>query len=184
MRRYVPRGGPTQQDFLRIYQRGLLEPGAWGSQAVNVDARVEDEWNNIYVECQDCLNGESTTTATGSGATGSAQLRRMYLASRNVAERASSPPSSSSSESSTRDYLAFNEPRGQADGGEEDGEMEGNAHNTQGEKDDIIDCAIRGRWSFTDNDDQVSSCMVLCVSLGDGGIESGGLSSSSPGYWQ
>lgn len=41
------------QDLLRLYYSSVGQRDAWSNQAAKVDARVEDEWDSIYVDCQD-----------------------------------------------------------------------------------------------------------------------------------
>lgn len=43
----------SQQDLFRLYHSSVGQRDAWGNQASKVDARVEDEWDSIYVDCQD-----------------------------------------------------------------------------------------------------------------------------------
>ncbi|CAM9375095.1 unnamed protein product [Choristocarpus tenellus] len=44
----------AKAEFFRMYGQGLQERDAWGRENVSVDTRVEDEWDNIYMECSDC----------------------------------------------------------------------------------------------------------------------------------
>ncbi|CAN0009772.1 unnamed protein product, partial [Hapterophycus canaliculatus] len=43
----------AKADLLRLYYSSVGQRDAWGNQAAKVDARVEDEWDSIYVDCQD-----------------------------------------------------------------------------------------------------------------------------------
>ena len=36
----------------------------WGPQAVEVDTRVEDEWDSIYMDCQDACESSSSSSST------------------------------------------------------------------------------------------------------------------------
>lgn len=132
----------------------MQERDAWGNQAVNVDARVEDEWDSIYVECQDCFESSSSNGVdlqapySSRGAAGAAATSIAFTG----------PPPSSEYSSASSAMAAF----GMYGGGElelEEGEEEeGEGGQSEGEEseEEIIDCAIRGRWTFKNSDDPVS----------------------------
>lgn len=166
-----------QQDLFRLYDRSAGQREAWGNQASKVDARVEDEWDSIYVDCQDgadvdfqdfsfdgrgdllssfggtSTNGRMEEPAMGrdaGGATTAAAVAAVASDSRKEGGRASvSTGGSRSALMAAMDaYQAEEEEDGQ-ESGEEGGESKGF------DEEDIIDCAIRGRWTFKNNDDPV-----------------------------
>lgn len=164
----------------------MQERDAWSNQAVKVDARVEDEWDSIYVECQDCedsgggggtQSARGRPSAAGAGAAAAAEGLTMmkngvarttaaYISTPSPATRAGGgsardrdfPPRFSLSQDFDFDAIFAGEE-------EEEEEMEGkDDEDGDGDGDDgeegvtdgeIIDCAIRGKWYFKDNDDQV-----------------------------
>lgn len=159
------------QDFFRLYEQGMQERDAWGNQAGTVDARVEDEWDNIYVECQDCYSGSSDTYAgegrrrAGKGVTSNGTAGAAYYSSSEGLtardERRARAENFASFLDADFDYVCDGE-----DQEKEEKEREGGDDDEEGEGDDgedeIIDCAIRGKWYFKDSDDQVSHS--LCFS--------------------
>lgn len=145
-----------------MYERGIQEREAWGNQAVKVDDRVEDEWDSIYVDCQDCFEGNSDSgnvfesRATGGGGDVAAGAAAAGVRSPLYSSmRREGPWSASSSELSAFDvYMAGEEEELEEDDRDEEGEEL--AGDSEGfEEEDIIDCAIRGRWTFKNNDDPV-----------------------------
>lgn len=143
----------------------MQERDAWGNHAVKVDARVEDEWDSIYVDCQDCLD---------SGSSGSSGFKSSAAA---ADREAISQPLSFASDSGMRNGEARSavlselstygmyqgEEGGAALGGsgeredeeEEDDDDSDRAESEGFDEEDIIDCAIRGRWTFKNNEDPV-----------------------------
>ena len=166
-----------------------------------MDARVEDEWDSIYVDCQDGADvdlqdfsfdgsgdllgslgstgssGVGVGSARGRDAGGVAATAAAAAAASSRREggrwRASSSSSSSSSASvstgGSRSALmaamdAYQAEDEQDDDEEEEDEEDGQESGDEGEgrsankgfdEEDIIDCAIRGRWTFKNNDDPV-----------------------------
>lgn len=171
----------------------MQERDNWGNQAVKVDARVEDEWDNIYVDCQDCFEPSSAVTNSFDGARSLSSIGTaepaLVAVSGKVDARASawlrskspSPPFSYSQGvrakeeepwsvgRSSSKLAAFDPYRGEGGGKEEEDEDEvflkeverGNSEEQEGQEtrgfseEDIIDCAIRGRWSFKNINDPV-----------------------------
>lgn len=152
-----------------MYDRGMQERDAWGNQAVKVDARVEDEWDSIYVDCQDCFefsdgdaDGMKATTAddyaTGPQASSYAEVRREgpWSASSLSLSAFDIYQGNGMEEQDEDDVMSAFDDIFQEDGlrvGEEDG---GASSESEGfDDEEIIDCAIRGRWTFKNNDDPV-----------------------------
>lgn len=158
---------------------------AWGNQAVKVDARVEDEWDNIYVECQDCFDGgrggtnnnlqqqeqqeqqqkqqQPPRSKENAAREGAGAALPAYMSSSTGAAMSSARDRDSTLRFSSTLDLGFEAIFAGEDEEEEEGTLgEGDDADSDGqgeERDDgdeeIIDCAIRGKWYFKDNDDQV-----------------------------
>lgn len=129
------------QELFRIYTQGLLERDSWESQAAQVDAHVEDEWDNIYVEYSDCENCLSRTKVDARGP----GTMLSWTGKRGSPPTPHLPPPDLSEEGmgEFRDRGGESEGDGDSDGDDEDG---------------IMDFAIRGRWSLrydNNDDDQV-----------------------------
>lgn len=172
------------QDLLRLYERGMQGRDIRGNKAVKVDARVEEEWDSIYVECQDDSGAGRKGTETANAKLRRNAMRDAVRSERAVGEAYASPSDpGTESRGPTSEVLFLGDfmdglgeemdGKGVMQGAEtEDGdqgemkgssERQGNARDTDpDEGDDIIDCAIRGRWSFTDNDDQVRRSPADC----------------------
>lgn len=181
-----------RQDLFRLYDSSVGQRDAWGNQASKVDARVEDEWDSIYVDCQDgpdadfqdfsfdgsgdLLNGFGGGSSSSSGGAeglamgrdnGGAPTAAAAAASssgiKGERRRASSSRGASVSTGGSRsalmaamDAYQAEEEEEEEEGGEESGEDGEEAGETKGfDEEDIIDCAIRGRWTFKNNDDPV-----------------------------
>lgn len=142
------------QDLFRLYERGIQEREAWGSQAVKVDDRVEDEWDSIYVDCQDCFesNGDGgsgsvfESRATGGGADVAAGAAVPGVRSPPYsAMRREGPWSATSSELSAFNVYMTGDGEELEEGDVEEEEDEEASGDSEGFEEDIIDCAIRGR---------------------------------------
>lgn len=171
----------------------MRQRDAWGNQAAKVDARVEEEWDSIYVDCQESAdvdfqdfsfddsgdllgsrfgstsaNGEVGGSAMGRNAGGVTTAAAANSRREAGLWRASSSRSSSSAVVSTggsRSALMSamdayeaeeeGEEEEEEDGEESGEEGEGGSENKGFDEEDIIDCAIRGRWTFKNNDDPV-----------------------------
>lgn len=166
----------SEQDLFKLYDSSVGQRDAWGNQAIKVDARVEDEWDSIYVDCQDSTDVEyqdfsSYDISMGSGIQGLATERgagyarspRLAAAvpaqSRREGESWRASSNSSSSGGSRSALMAAMDAYQAAVEGEEDEEGEGEEKRGGGSKgfdeEDIIDCAIRGRWTFKNDKDPV-----------------------------
>eukprot|EP00752_Nemacystus_decipiens_P004276 g3905.t1 len=181
----------AKADLFRLYDNSVGQRDAWGSQASKVDARVEDEWDSIYVDCQDSadvdfqdlsfdgggdllgsfgstglngggLNGGSDGSATGRDVRGAAPATPAASSRKEGGQwRASSSSSASVSTGGSRSalmaamdaYQAEEEEEEMEDGEESGEEGEGGGEHKGFDEEDIIDCAIRGRWTFKNNDD-------------------------------
>lgn len=145
------------QELLRLYDLGMLDRDGSGQQAVKVDDRVEDEWDSIYVDCQDDYDGIASTISN-------------EPASNPIAMYGDIQGGSGAVGLDTTGSLSFDlysggvdeeeEERGFEDDGvleaERKGEGAEEAAESEGFNDkDIIDCAIKGRWTFDNNDDPV-----------------------------
>jgi len=197
-----------EQDLFRLYDSSVGQRDAWGPQTVKVDARVEDEWDSIYVDCQDSsdvdfqeislddlglgggdisgfagIEGGAEAVALGRDTKGidvSGSAARARAATDAVAEAAASAvlPSQSrrdggrwrarhrsnsanSSGGGSRSALMAAMDAFQAEE-EEDEERRGESQGF--DEEDIIDCAIWGRWTFKNDDDPVSRRSPLCFS--------------------
>lgn len=187
-----------EQDLFKLYDSSVGQRDAWGNQAIQVDARVEDEWDSIYVDCQDStdvdyqdfsydssgdlrdntgggvssisgIEGMATKRDAGD-ARSSGSAAAVPAQSRRGGEqwRAGSTVSSGGSRSAL--MAAIDAYQAAAEEGKED--EEGREGERKGfDEEDIIDCAIRGRWTFKNNDDPVrrgnffqwvSSCFSVC----------------------
>ena len=136
----------------------MLDRDWWGPQAVKVDARVEDEWDSIYMDCQDACesssSGSSPQVASFSAATYSDVRRGRAGARRGL------PASDTSDfdlyvggvvEEGAREDVEDELLLGEGERAMEEDEAEGEGFDDE----EIIDCAIRGRWTFDNNDDPV-----------------------------
>lgn len=176
--------------MFKLYDSSVGQRDAWGNQAIKVDARVEDEWDSIYVDCQDStdveyqdfssydssgdpsgdgssggvfssidggIQGVATDRGTGNARSpGSAAAAPAQSRREGESWRASS--SSSSSGGSRSALMAAMDAYQAAVEGEEDkeGEEEERGGGSKGfDEEDIIDCAIRGRWTFKNDHDPV-----------------------------
>lgn len=151
----------------------MLDRDGWGQQAVKVDDRVEDEWDNIYVDCQDGYDSIASTTSNAPAAPASTPTA-MYA---DAQSESGAKGLDASGPSSFELYGGGVDEEGEERGYEDDemleGEGEGAEEAAEGEgfnDEDIIDCAIKGRWTFDNNDDPVRisqdspgmCCVVLC----------------------
>eukprot|EP00903_Cladosiphon_okamuranus_P018228 g16767.t1 len=187
----------AKADLFRLYESSVGQRDAWGNQASKVDSTVEDEWDSIYVDCQesanvglqefsfdgggDLIGGSFGSTAANGGAEGSATGRDAGAAtpsSQGEAGRWRASRSSISGSNAGAIYRtggsrsalmaamdAYQAKEGGEEGDEEerededeDGEESGEEGEGGGEgkgfdEEDIIDCAIRGRWTFKNNDE-------------------------------
>ncbi|CBJ33765.1 expressed unknown protein [Ectocarpus siliculosus] len=158
----------AKADLFRLYDSSVGQRDARGNQALKVDARVEDEWDSIYVDCQDVadvdfqdwsfdssISGGVEGAATGSDVTGwrSSESSSEALPSslRKEGGGWGASPGSASTGGSRSALMAAMDAFQEEEEAEE-GEEEGTG--SEGfDDEEIIDCAIRGRWTFTNNDD-------------------------------
>ncbi|CAM9293221.1 unnamed protein product [Ectocarpus sp. 4 AP-2014] len=158
----------AKADLFRLYDSSVGQRDAWGNQALKVDARVEDEWDSIYVDCQDgadvdfqdwsfdsSISGGVEGAATGSDVTGSRlsgpSSEALPSSLRKEGGGWGASPGSASTGGSRSALMAAMDAFQEEDEAEE-GEEEG-AGSEGFDDEEIIDCAIRGRWTFTNNDD-------------------------------
>lgn len=171
-----------EQDLFKLYDSTVGQRDASGSQAVKVDARVEDEWDSIYVDCQDStgvdyqdfsydsgdISGSFSSIGGGAegvamgrdveGARSSGSAAALPAQSRREGERWRANSSISSGGSRSALMAAMDAYQAAEEEGEEDeegGEEERGGENKGFDEEEIIDCAIRGRWTFKNNDDPV-----------------------------
>ncbi|CAM9503137.1 unnamed protein product [Ectocarpus fasciculatus] len=157
----------AKADLFRLYDSSVGQRDAWGNQALKVDARVEDEWDSIYVDCQDNADVDFQDWSFDSSISGGeeAVTGSDVMSSRLSGSSSEALPSSlrqdrggwraspgSASTGGSRSALmaamdAFQEE------GEAEEEEEGRGSSEGFDDEEIIDCAIRGRWTFTNNDD-------------------------------
>lgn len=134
----------------------MLDRDGWGQQAVKVDDRVEDEWDNIYVDYQDCYDSIASTSSNAPAPTPKA----IYG---DVQDGSGTMGLDATGSSSFDLYSGGVDEKGEERGYEDDEMLEGEGEGAEEEAaegegfndKDIIDCAIKGRWTFDNNDDPV-----------------------------
>ena len=142
---------------------------------MKVDDRVEDEWDSIYVDCQDGYDSIAPITSNAPVAPSSTPTAIYADVRRGSGAKGLDVPGPSSfdlyggvdEEEGGRGYEDDDMMEGEGQGGEEAAESEGF------DDEDIIDCAIKGRWTFDNNDDPVRTsgdspemcCAVPCRAI-------------------
>lgn len=173
-----------EQDLFKLYDSSVGQRDAWGSQTIKVDARVEDEWDSIYVDCQDStdvnyqdfsVSSDLSVDASGGlssiggrtedvvpernvGDAISGSASAVPAQSRREGERWHTSGTISSGGSRSALMAAIDAYQAAAEEGAKDEEGREGERVGEGkgfDKEDIIDCAIRGRWTFKNNDDPV-----------------------------